>query len=117
LPALPDVWPAGSINGVRALGGFEIVELKWKDAKVEKVIVKSTLGGNLRLRTHNAMKLSTGGALKKATGRNTNPFYYVEEIPTPIISDKAGVAPPELEETLVYDLPTQAGKTYTLVTQ
>ena len=117
LPALPDVWQNGSITGLRAIGGFQIVSIEWKDGKVVKAVIKSTLGGNLRLRTHNAMKLSTGGALKKATGRNTNPFYYVEEIPTPIISDKAGVAPPELEETLVYDLPTQAGKTYTLVTQ
>jgi alpha-L-fucosidase 2 len=94
-----------------AIGGFQLVSMEWKEGKVVKAVIKSTLGGNLRLRTHNAMKLSTGGALKKATGRNKNPFYYVEETPAAIISDKASVAPPDLKETLVYDLPTQAGKT------
>jgi alpha-L-fucosidase 2 len=72
------------------------------------------LGGNLRLRVPNAIKLSTG-TLNKATGKNTNPFYQVEETPAAIISDKASVAPLELKETLVYDLSTQAGKTYTFV--
>ena len=117
LPALPDVWQNGSIAGLRAIGGFQLVSMEWKDGKVVKAVIKSTLGGNLRLRTHNAMKLRTGGSLKKATGRNKNPFYYVEETPAAIISDKASVTPPGLKETLVYDLPTQAGKTYALVMQ
>ncbi len=117
LPALPDVWQHGGIAGLRAIGGFQIVSMEWKDGKVAKAVIKSTLGGNLRLRTPNAMKLSTGGGLKKATGKNTNPFFYVEETPAPIISYKANTAPPELKETVVYDLATQAGRTYTFVAQ
>jgi alpha-L-fucosidase 2 len=117
LPALPDVWQSGSIAGLRAIGGFQLVSMEWKDGKLVKAIIKSTLGGNLRLRTYNTLKLNTGGTLKKATGSNTNPFYYVEEIPAVIISDKANAASPDLKETFVYDLPTQAGKTYVLVTQ
>jgi alpha-L-fucosidase 2 len=61
------------------------------------------------------MKLSTGGAVKKATGKNSNAFYQVEETPAPIISDKATITPLQLKETVVYDLPTGAGRTYTLV--
>lgn len=117
LPALPDVWQAGSIKGLRAIGGFQIVSMEWKDAKLVKVVIKSTLGGNLRLRTSNLMRLSTGGVVKQATGKNPNPFYQVEETPAPIISDKASITPLQLKETLVYDLPTQAGKSYTFVTQ
>ena len=117
LPALPDVWQAGSIKGLRAIGGFQIVSMEWKDTKLVKVVIKSTLGGNLRLRTSNLMRLSTGGVLKQATGRNPNPFYQVEETPAPIVSDKASITPLQLKETSVYDLATQAGKSYTFVTQ
>ena len=115
IPALPDAWPMGSIKGIKAIGGFEIVSMEWKDAKLVKVVIKSNLGGNLRLRTPNAMKSVTGDVLKKATGKNSNPFFQVEETPAPVIAGKATIAPPELKETMLYDLPTVTGKTYTLV--
>jgi alpha-L-fucosidase 2 len=117
LPALPDVWQNGSISGLRAIGGFQIVSMEWKDARLIKVVFKSTLGGNLRLRVPNEMKLATGAVLKKATGKNSNPFYQVEQIPAPIVSEKATITPLQLKETTVYDLSTAAGKTYTLVAQ
>ncbi|MGV3504725.1 MAG: glycoside hydrolase family 95 protein [Adhaeribacter sp.] len=117
LPALPDVWQAGgSVSGLRAIGGFEIAGMQWKDAKLVKVVIKSSLGGNLRLRAPNALTLA-GGALKKAAGKNSNAFYQVEETPAPVVSAKAEISPVRLKETLLYDLPTQAGKTYTLTSQ
>jgi alpha-L-fucosidase 2 len=115
LPALPDVWPSGSISGLRARGGFEIVNLQWKNAQLVKVVIKSTIGGNLRLRVPNAMKLSSGGSLKEATGKNANLFYQTEETPTPVISSKAKITPPQLKKNLLYDLPTQNGKVYTFI--
>ena len=117
LPALPDVWQSGSIGGLRAIGGFEIVNMQWKDGKLTKVAVKSTLGGNLRLRAVNGLKLSNGAVLKKASGQNSNPFYAVEETPNAVISPKANLTAPNLKETQLYDIPTQAGKVYTLVAQ
>ncbi|MBD2704640.1 glycoside hydrolase family 95 protein [Spirosoma sp. BT702] len=114
LPALPDVWPTGSISGLRARGGFEVVSMEWKDGKVSKVSVKSNLGGNLRVRVPNALKVN-GGTLKPASGQNPNPFYVVEETPAAIKSAQANVAVPTLKETRMYDLPTQRGKVYTLV--
>jgi alpha-L-fucosidase 2 len=117
LPALPDVWPSGSISGLRARGGFEIVSMQWKGAKVAKVVIKSTIGGNLRLRVPNALKLSGNGLLKKATGKNANPFYETEETTAPVISTKATITPPQLKQTLLYDLPTQRGNVYTLIAQ
>jgi alpha-L-fucosidase 2 len=117
LPALPDVWPAGSISGLRAIGGFEVVSMEWNGSKLTKVEIKSTLGGNLRLRVPNALQLGKGGGLKQASGQNTNPFYFTEPTSAPVISTKANVQALALKETLLYDLPTQPGKVYTLIAQ
>jgi alpha-L-fucosidase 2 len=117
LPALPGVWQTGSVSGLRARGGFEIANMQWKEGKVVKVVIKSNLGGNLRLRVPNEMGLSTNASLEKAIGKNSNPFYQVEETTAPVVSEKATVALPGLKPTFLYDLPTQAGKIYTLVTQ
>lgn len=117
LPALPDGWRTGSITGLRAIGGFEIVSMKWKDAKLEKIVVKSSIGGNLRLRVPNPMKFGAGGSLRTARGKNENSFYQVEEIPAPVISSKATLTPPQLKETLIYDIKTEPGKSYTLVAE
>jgi alpha-L-fucosidase 2 len=118
LPALPDVWIAsGSIGGLRARGGFEIISMKWEEGKIVKVVIRSNLGGNLRLRVPNEMKLSNGNSLKKAIGENKNPFYRIEKTPAPVISPKATIMLPELKETFVYDISTQRGQFYTLISK
>jgi len=115
LPALPREWHVGgSINGLRARGGFEIVGMQWKDGRIVNLTVKSTLGGNLRLRVPNEMKFVNGELLKKANGENKNPFFRIESTPPAIISAKVNIPMPELKETLMYDVPTQKGKVYTL---
>jgi len=116
LPALPDAWASGSVSGLRALGGFEIVDMQWKDHKLTRIQIRSLLGGNCRLRVPNALKLQ-GGTLTIAKGANINPFYHLEETPAPVISDKAHLKPVQLKETQLYDLATQAGKIYTLINQ
>jgi len=115
LPALPDAWPVGSITGLRARGGFEIVSMEWKESRLFKAVIKSNLGGNLRIRVPNIMKLVNGSTLKKAMGENKNPFYQTEETPPPIISPKATIMTPKLKETFVYDIPTKRGQVFTLV--
>jgi len=118
LPALPDVWNAGgSISGLRARGGFEIISMEWRESKVVKVVIRSNLGGNLRLRVPNEIKLSNGNSLKKAIGENKNPFYRIEKTPAPVISPKATIMLPELKETFVYDISTQRGQFYTLTSK
>ena len=115
LPALPDVWKDGSISGIKARGGFEIVEMIWKDAKLVKLIVKSNLGGNLRIRTPNELRLISGNSLSAAHGENSNAFFQMEDIKTPIISEKSTIKPLILKETLLYDIPTKTGQIVTLL--
>jgi alpha-L-fucosidase 2 len=115
LPALPDVWPTGSVHGLRAKGGFEIVDLQWKDSKIIKLTIKSTLGGNLRLRVPNV--LIADRPLELAAGKNSNPFYFMEETPSPVIAKEVTVGTPDFPTTLLYDIPTEAGKQYTFVSQ
>lgn len=107
LPALPDVWPHGKVTGLKARGGFEIVELSWKNGKVEKLIIRSGLGGNLRIRTAEALVLENGNSPGQAKGSNPNPFYFVETTPPAVISALANVQLLEQKETVVYDIPTE----------
>ena len=114
LPAMPDEWKDGSISGLRAPGGFEIENITWKNGKLSKVTIKSKLGGNCRLRVPNVLK---GNSLKPAKGDNPNQFYQIDKIATPVISAKANLNKPSINETILYDFDTTAGKTYTFISE
>jgi alpha-L-fucosidase 2 len=115
LPALPDVWKVGSVSGLRARGGFEIRNLTWENGQLSKLVIKSNLGGICRIRVRHPIQAEVNIPLKSARGKNPNPFYQVPEVKKPLISDKAKLNQVKLQQAFVYDLPTQAGKTYTFV--
>jgi alpha-L-fucosidase 2 len=115
LPALPDAWQEkGLITGIKTIGGFEIVKMEWKNSKIVKVIIRSNLGGILRLRVPNGLR-SKDVTVNIAAGENRNPFFKIIATPDPIISPKATLTQPILKETELYDIVTQKGKTYTLL--
>ncbi len=50
LPALPAAWRAeGTVKGLRARGGFEIVELSWKQGHITQLVLRSESGKPLNL--------------------------------------------------------------------
>jgi alpha-L-fucosidase 2 len=117
LPALPEVWPAGRVSGLRARGGFEIVEMEWAQHQITKLVVKSTLGGNLRLRTDNLLEVKGKGVLEEAKESNGNPFYQVPTIKEAVVSSSAQLNHFELPQSYLYDIETVEGGEYTFVPQ
>ncbi|MFY9154442.1 MAG: glycoside hydrolase family 95 protein [Prolixibacteraceae bacterium] len=55
LPALPDDWPDGHINGLCARGGF-VVDIDWKIMKPVNIKIFSKNGGICRVKYGNAIK-------------------------------------------------------------
>lgn len=116
LPALPDAWQSGKISGLRARGGFEVVALEWSGGALAAVTIKSTLGGNLRLRTHTPLTLQ-GAEIAQASGENPNPLFALQTVKEFIASPQATLRTPSLKPCFEYDVATGAGQTYTLRTK
>lgn len=110
LPALPDVWSDGAVDGLRARGGFT-VDLEWKQGQAKQVKVLSNLGGICRIRSYTPL---SGEGLQLASGENENPFYQVPEIKEHLKKEVVEVKALALKEVFEYDLKTSAGTVYTI---
>ena len=114
LPALPDAWHQGEVSGLRARGGFE-VSMQWSEGKLNKAVVKSLVGGVLRLRSYIPLK---GKGLQQAKGACGNVLLQAPEIRKPLISAELKdfrLLP--VKTVYEYDVETRPGKTYTFTAE
>jgi alpha-L-fucosidase 2 len=112
LPALPSAWPSGKVTGLRARGGF-VIDLEWSNRKLTRAVVRSTLGGNCRLRTADPVLVS-GARSQPTTGTNPNTFYRIVDAGKPQIAAGATLAEVKVPTTSTVDFATAAGQSYTI---
>ena len=111
LPALPGDWQKGEVKGLRARGGF-IVDIAWDNGYITKAVVRSTIGGTLRLRSYQPLK---GKGLRKATGDCPNSLMAPADIRQPLSATpdaQADIIKPNVPKVYEYDLDTTPGKVY-----
>ncbi|MBL9193134.1 MAG: glycoside hydrolase family 95 protein [Opitutaceae bacterium] len=60
LPALPKAWPRGSIQGLRARGGYG-VDLAWSGGRLASATLRASRDGTCRLRTAQLVTLTHDG--------------------------------------------------------
>ena len=61
LPALPARWATGTINGLRARGGWT-VDLQWKDGHLQEAVVTGQHTGECRIRSARSFAVQDGAA-------------------------------------------------------
>ncbi|MDR2913786.1 MAG: glycoside hydrolase family 95 protein [Tannerella sp.] len=78
LPALPDVWAEGSVNGLKARGNFEI-SCSWANGKLKEATIQSIAGKPCRIRTSAPIIVSKGKAeIAKSEPLESNGKTYYE---------------------------------------
>ncbi|MCF0197704.1 MAG: glycoside hydrolase family 95 protein [Bacteroidaceae bacterium] len=107
LPALPEAWPCGQVNGLRARGGYE-VSMQWAGGQLSSATIRSTVGGTLRIRSYVPLK---GEGLREAKGTCPNPLLCPPQVAEPKVSSElTSPQHPILLRTYEYDIDTQPGQ-------
>lgn len=109
LPAVPSVWNEGRVTGICCRGGFIIDELAWKNGRITTCRIRSTVGGNLRIRAPHALR-----GLSMAKGENKNLLFRQPVTLETLNNSKVPLNPVGAPKTFTYDVTTKANQTITL---
>jgi alpha-L-fucosidase 2 len=93
------------VKGLKAKGGFE-VDIEWDNGDISNATIKSSLGGNCRIRSYIPLK---GKGLIEAKGPNVNPLFSISEIKVPLNHSQTPNKALNLTKVYEYDLSTQKG--------
>lgn len=110
LPALPEAWKEGKVEGLVARGNF-VIDMDWKKHRLSKAIIHSNIGGVIRIRSYVQLK---GKGLSVASGSCPNPLFIPAIIAKPLIAKEISPEKPELQRVYEYDIKTQPGKSYNI---
>ena len=50
LPALPAAWPTGAVRGLRARGGFTVVDIAWNNGRLVEAVIRPDRDGEVKVR-------------------------------------------------------------------
>ncbi len=107
LPALPKSWSKGRIKGIRTVGGFIVEDMTWEDGHLKQVVIRSTLGGNLRIGTKEKAHFYP---LVSPKLPNSNPLFTVWSMP--VEKDGQLLKEKNINPLHLYDIETHKGETY-----
>ncbi|WP_342332002.1 glycoside hydrolase family 95 protein [Pedobacter sp. FW305-3-2-15-E-R2A2] len=120
LPALPEIWQQGRIQGIKARGNF-VADISWKKGKLASARLKSEIGGNCRLRTLEPVKvLDVNGKVLAASGKdveggNSNPLTQKAYLPPYQNNSKVRLEKLDIGHGYLLDFKTEKGKTYQII--
>ncbi|WP_369691781.1 glycoside hydrolase family 95-like protein, partial [uncultured Duncaniella sp.] len=108
LPAIPDSWSEGRVDGLKARGNFE-VDMSWNGGQLSEASIKSNIGGKLRIRSYVPLM---GDGLREAEGECGNPLLRNVKVKATEVSPETMVRYPVVLRTYEYDMETLPGKVY-----
>lgn len=87
LPSLPEAWAkSGRMVGLAAPGGFK-VSVVWANGLIKTLVIRSSLGGNCRLRVPHAIDACPCLGMHEAQGPNPNNAFSIQPLSIPVSSN------------------------------
>ena len=103
------------MKGLRARGGFIVDEI-WSEGELRSAVVRSTIGGTLRIRSYVPLQLVKGPkgvTLNEAKGACPNQLLAPANIKQPLLSKELqSLSLLPIRKVYEYDLDTTAGQVF-----